>query len=572
MITSPFRFWIKLFFIFVIVLMVSGSNAMARVNPSRGAAYAYYLQAVMEKSSGRLSDALSCLKSALAHDPESIAILEDLAKLAAGIGNVQEAEQWAEQAIALETDNLDMKIVLAGIYANENRVAEALELLEEVLSDEADNQEALFLTGTIYAKAKQYPKAIEIMERAAMQEGRQSFMAHYYLGRIYRDADDLSKAEEHLNEALRLNPHLIMVYLDLADVYRRQGKIDKSIDSCRALLAQKPNNLEARERLLMLLIEEKQVDEVISEFGWLQQSAKNYPAIGFNVATLCLQHKKYDDALSILKEMAHIYPDQGQILYYMAIAYEQKGDPDAAIEILESIHTDDEFAVEARVRSAYLLKEKGQLDQALNLIEESLKDRPNTKQWVLSLATLYDAANRPHDSKKILRKALDTTPDDKELLFHLAMVLDKLGQRDQAIECAKKAIEKAEDYVEALNFLGYTYAEEGINLDEAELLIKKALSIQPDDGYVTDSLGWVYFKKGKNDQAVSCLEKAHELVSDDPVIAEHLGDAYMAKGSFNKALQAYQEALKLVKESKDKPRLRKKIQDAQKALSDIVGR
>ncbi|OEU51472.1 MAG: hypothetical protein BA871_08830 [Desulfuromonadales bacterium C00003096] len=233
---------------------------------------------------------------------------------------------------------------------------------------------------------------------------------------------------------------------------------------------------------------------------------------------------------------------------------------------------DDELAVEARARLAYLLKEKGQLDQALHLIEESLKDRPNTKQWVLSLATLYDAANRLHDSREILRKALDTTPDDKELLFHLAMVLDKLGQRDQAIECAKKAIEKAADYVEALNFLGYTYAEEGINLDEAELLIKKALSIQPDDGYIIDSLGWVYFKKGKNDQALLYLKKAQDLVSVDPVIAEHLGDAYMAKGTFDKALHAYQEALKLMKESKDKPRLRKKIQDAQKALSDVVDR
>ncbi|MEA3386512.1 MAG: tetratricopeptide repeat protein [Thermodesulfobacteriota bacterium] len=570
MITSPFRFWIKLFVISVIVLMASNSNAMARVNPSRGTAYAYYLQAIMEKSSGRLSDASSCLKSALVHDPESIAILKDLAKVAVCIGNMQEAEQWAGQAIALETDNLEMKIVLARIYANEDRVAEALGLLEEVLSDEPDNQEALFLTGTIYAKAKQYPKAIEIMERAAMQEGRQSFMTHYYLGRICRDADDLSKAEEHLNEALRLNPHFIMAYMDLADVYRRQGKIDKSIDSCKALLAQKPDNLEARERLLMLLIEEKQVDEVILEFGWLKRSAQNYPAIGFSVAILCLQHKKHDNALSILKEMAHTYPDQGQILYYMAIAYEQKGDPDAAIEMLESIHMDDEFAVEARIRWAYLLKEKGQLDQAINLIEKSLKDRPNTKQWVLALANLYDAANRLHNSREILRNALDTTPDDKELLFHLAMVLDKLGQRDHAIECAKKAIEKGEDYVEALNFLGYTYAEEGINLDEAELLIKKALSMQPDDGYVTDSLGWVYFKKGKNDQAVLYLEKAQDLVPGDPVIAEHLGDAYMTNGTFDKALHVYQEALKLVKESKDKPRLRKKIQDAHKALSDMV--
>jgi len=564
MITSLFHFLIKLFFILAILLMVFPANVMAKANPSRSAAYTYYLQAIMEKASGRLSDASISLKSALAVDPESVAIMEDLAKVAASIGNLQEAEQWAEQVMALEADNLDMKMVLARIYANKNRVVEALELLEYILGEEADNMEALFLTGTIYAKAKQYPKAIEIMERAAEQEGRQSFMAHYYLGRIYRDAGNLTKAEEHLNEALRLNPQLMIVYQDLADVYRRQGRIDKAIDSCRALLDQQPNDRETQERLLMLLIEEKRADEAFSEFWQLKRLSQKYPAIGFNVAVLCIYNKMYDEALSILKEMADAYPDQGQIFYYMSIVYEQKGDIDAATEILESIRIDDELAVEARVRLAYLLKEKGQLDQALHLIEEGLTDRPNTKQWVIALAILYDAAKRLQDSEAILRKALDTDPYDKELLLQLAIVLDKLGQREQAIESAKKAVEKSEDYAEALNFLGYTYAEEGINLDEAVVLIKKALSIQPDDGYIIDSLGWAYFKKGKYDQAILYLKKAHDLISDDPIIAEHLGDAYMAVENFHEALQTYHKALELLKESDDKPRLRKKIQDAER--------
>jgi tetratricopeptide (TPR) repeat protein len=567
MIIRFFHFSIKLFFILAILLMVFPANVMAKANPSRSAAYTYYLQAIMEKASGRLSDALISLKSALAIDPESVAVMEDLAKVAACIGNLGEAEQWAEQVMALEADNLDMKMVLARIYADKNRLVEALELLEEILSEKPDNVEALFLTGTIYAKAKQYPKAIEIMEKAAGKEGRQSFMAHYYLGRIYRDSDNLSKAEEHLNQALRLNPQLTIVYQDLADVYRRQGRIDKAIDSCRALLDQQPNDRETQERLLMLLIEEKRVYEAFSEFQQLKRLSQNYPAIGFNVAILCLYNKMYDDALSILTEMADAYPDRGQIFYYMSIVYEQKDDIDAAIKVLEQIHIHDEFAVEARVRLAYLLKEKGQLDQALHLIEKSLKERPNTKQWIISLAILYDAAKRLPDSEDILRKALDTDPDDKELLLQLAIVLDKLGQREQAIECAKKAIEKAEDYAEALNFLGYTYAEEGIKLDEAVVLIKKALSIQPNDGYIIDSLGWAYFKKGKYDQAVLYLKKAHDLISDDPIIAEHLGDAYMAVGNLNEALQAYQKALKLLKELTDKPRLEKKIQDAEKVIS-----
>jgi Flp pilus assembly protein TadD len=101
------------------------------------------------------------------------------------------------------------------------------------------------------------------------------------------------------------------------------------------------------------------------------------------------------------------------------------------------------------------------------------------------------------------------------------------------------------DNAQALNYIGYTYADRGINLDEAEALIKQALQLKADDGYITDSLGWVYFKKGDFEKAVAELEKAQHLAPDDPVIAEHLGDAYAKRNANEKAIQMYERALKL---------------------------
>ena len=92
---------------------------------------------------------------------------------------------------------------------------------------------------------------------------------------------------------------------------------------------------------------------------------------------------------------------------------------------------------------------------------------------------------------------------------------------------------------DALNYLGYTYADLGQNLDEAEHLIKQALKYKPDDGYIIDSLGWVYFKKGYYNKALNLLEKAVSLVPDDPAILEHLGDAYMKVDNKRKALKYY---------------------------------
>ena len=314
-----------------------GYHSIAQATPSLGMAYYYYLQAVIEKSSGRLTTASDSLKKALTFDPESISILEELANVAMLTDNFKEAGKWAGQAIALDPDDLNMKMVLARVYINENRVARALGLLEEVLTEEPDELQALFLKGSIYAQAKEFPRAVEVLKKAAAQGGRQSFMAHYYLGKIYLDTGDLSKAEEELKETLRLNPHLFLVNGYLAEIYAKRGETDRAIDAYMALLARQPHNLKAQNRLLMLLLKTKQLDYIASELPQLQDMDVTNSAIGLKLVLVYLKLEKYDDALSILQGPARSYPDQDQILFYTAVVYEQKGDIDAAIETLKSI-------------------------------------------------------------------------------------------------------------------------------------------------------------------------------------------------------------------------------------------
>ena len=101
------------------------------------------------------------------------------------------------------------------------------------------------------------------------------------------------------------------------------------------------------------------------------------------------------------------------------------------------------------------------------------------------------------------------------------------------------------DNADAINFIGYSYADRGIHLLKAEEMIKKALRLKPGNGYITDSLGWVYFKQNQNDLAIKYLKEASAIIPDDPLIAEHLGDALAKKGMIEEALETYQRALKL---------------------------
>ncbi len=95
------------------------------------------------------------------------------------------------------------------------------------------------------------------------------------------------------------------------------------------------------------------------------------------------------------------------------------------------------------------------------------------------------------------------------------------------------------------NFIGYSWADRGIHLDESEKLIKKALKLKPEDGYIIDSLGWVYFKQGRIDEAIAALEKAVLLAPKDAIIAEHLGFAYLSNNQFERARHMFKQALEL---------------------------
>jgi Tfp pilus assembly protein PilF len=139
------------------------------------------------------------------------------------------------------------------------------------------------------------------------------------------------------------------------------------------------------------------------------------------------------------------------------------------------------------------------------------------------------------------------------------VVYDKAKKKEASMEAMRKVIALDPKHANALNYLGYTYADLGQNLDEAERLIKEALKYKPNDGYITDSLGWVYYKKGQFQKALIYLKKAVELVPDDPIMLEHVGDVYLKLDDKANALKFYQKSLQ--QKEKDTEELEKKIRN-----------
>ena len=170
-----------------------------------------------------------------------------------------------------------------------------------------------------------------------------------------------------------------------------------------------------------------------------------------------------------------------------------------------------------------------------------------------------------------MEKSLDLEPNNAELHFTLGALYYDAGKEQKSIEAMKTTIRLNPEHANALNYLGYTYAEKGINLEEALNLITKALSIKPESGHIIDSLGWVYYQMGEIEKAVQELERAAKFLPDDPAVLEHLGDAYLKIGQKEKALDMYEKASKLdaknVKLKEKLERLRKGIKKDLSGLS-----
>ncbi len=147
----------------------------------------------------------------------------------------------------------------------------------------------------------------------------------------------------------------------------------------------------------------------------------------------------------------------------------------------------------------------------------------------------------------------------------MGMVYEKTGRFDDMVAQMKRVLQINPSHADALNYLGYSYAEKGIKLDSALAMVQKALTLKPGRGYIIDSLGWIYYKMGRYNHALAELTRAAGLDKKDPVVLEHLGDVYMSLNRKQDAVNAWKKSLEFgAKEKGLRERVQKKIDQIQK--------
>jgi len=255
--------------------------------------------------------------------------------------------------------------------------------------------------------------------------------------------------------------------------------------------------------------------------------------------------------------------------YCMGIIYENRREIDKAICEYESAIQADRTAIRPRYSLAKLYVRRGFIEQAVE--QYRILSKLDTKNTRLStvLAALYlhqgltyskigDYEHAVRSYKKLLKIYRSDLS-----YYYLGVAYERMGKIYHAARQFNCAIKLNPDYGEAYNYLGYMYINKGKKLDKSIKLIKKALEIEPENGYFVDSLGWGYYKRGMLEAAMLQLERAVELTKaeeDDPVIRDHLGDVYFQKKMYNKAIKQWEKALELGVEEVEA--VRRKIKNA----------
>ncbi len=325
-----------------------------------------------------------------------------------------------------------------------------------------------------------------------------------------------------LDRALELRPNWMPALMLKTHILVETGAVDQASRMLKAALALNPENRELRITYARTLIALNDFAAARVEFNALLAATPDDRHLQYTIGMLSAELGDTVTAEPLLKKvLASGHPQADLIRLQLGKIAADRGEHAAARAWFDAVSPGG-FTAEARIRSARSLAQEGRLDQARKLLQNA----PNPdiqRRYLLAESQLLVDAGRVRQAFDLIENALRKNPDDNDLLYESAMLAERLGLHEVMEGRLRKLIALAPEHAHAYNALGYSLADRGQRLEEAEELIARALEILPRDPYILDSMGWVRFKRGDLDGAFERLQQAHALRAD-PEIAAHFGE------------------------------------------------
>ncbi|MGE0666649.1 MAG: tetratricopeptide repeat protein [Sphingomonadales bacterium] len=485
------------------------AGRFAIVNRDTEAAADYYIRAVEGDPTN----------TELVHQAFSVAVAsgrhDDAVRLAKRLGELKEKPTGLTELVLLADDLKKNELGAARARLDGMSKTGIVELMAPVIAAWIDAAEG------------NTDQALASLDALAANKGFTSFMKTHR-AYILDFADRVDEATAAYDEAIALQKgsdlRLVLAY---GRFLARHGKSEEAKAVYKAYLESYPSNV-------LIEAAQKSAQDNASLYPVIKSAADGAAEAFFSTGRALAQERSRGPAVMYLRLGLALKPDFPVAYLLLGDVLDRDGQYDEALEAYRAVMNDPVLGWDARFEAALLLGQMDKAEESIKALQAMLAEQPENLNVLTSLADTLRGEERFAEAKAAYDKVLAKigTPAERHwaLFYARGITLERLGRWKDAEADLKKSLELSPEQPLVLNYLGYSWIEQKVNLEEALTMIQKAVEQRPDDGYIVDSLGWALYKLGRYEEAIQWLEKAAALIPEDPTINDHLGDAYWQVG------------------------------------------
>jgi tetratricopeptide (TPR) repeat protein len=502
----------------------------------------YAMQASILEQDGQAVQAIDIYKRALKLDKESALLNLLVSQNYYELGNDTLAVLYARRAVRLEPDNSDNRLMLGNAYMMARELVLSLKQYIAAAKLKPDNPDIAITTAGLFEALGKRDSAIMVMKDISQRTNDPDIMMQ--LGSMLMRDRQSGGAKDIYRRVLEMDTLNVKAWVSLAAIYEVKQQLDSALYFYGTAGQIDPDNMSIQKHIFNILLSVEQYNWAIQQALSILEREPGNAALRLQLGRLFYHQQEFQAA----KEQFLVYLESDssntEAIYTVGrISFQQKEYQQA----LQYFYRTTELLPKmpegwTSLGNCYLALD---LPDSARFSFEKAR-RQGLKQGVDQLMGAgYSIIEKYREAIPYFQKTYQKESKDPDLMFGLAVAYERNGDFDSAAAVFEKLIKLEPKNHVALNYLGYMYADKGINLDKAKELIAKALELDPGNAFYIDSMGWVLYRLGEFEKARENIEKAVELLPNDATLHDHMGDVYLSLEMKQQALEQWQKTLEL---------------------------
>jgi len=497
-----------------------------------------YLSGTIAATRSDLSAAAAFMREVLENDPGNNAVLSEALRLSLAGNGVEDALPLARDAAEQMPENGLASVLLIVEAMARGEFAEAQAIMDGLERSGVTRFSLPFVEAWALAGQGDLVSADAALDQVRDTGGFGS-LAHLHLALMFDLEDRVAEAENEYYLALE-GARTDLLLQAIASLLSRDDRADEAIDLLTGEI-ESGNESVLLAAALAALQDGQTIPRPVPEPGTGLGEAF------YQIANALTQEGAIIPSLNYTRFAQFLWPNTPQIQLLLADVLRNAEANEDALSAYAEIEMGTRHGNLAALRRASLLVQLERYEQALTQLSELAEITPDSAQPHIQRGDLLRIQQRYAEAVEAYDVAVERLPRlvdvDWSFLYRRGIALERAGDWARAESDLIQAIDINPDSGHLLNYLGYSWADRGINVDEAEELLLRAIELEPEDGFIADSVGWVYYRTGRLGEAIEWLELAITLEPTDPEINDHLGDAYWVDGRRTEAVFQWRRAL-----------------------------